>query len=249
MSLYESSLQAFYIEVPYNANELDITTTGGWGDCDLHLVYSKPPFDFYISDSYINDESISVPNAAPGTWYIVLEGFETYGGVTLNYSVTTSPGMVILNPTGKNSFVHAPIAFPAFNINPLNAKPIGLGSVAKGGDYLGINIGLYRFAGLVDIYGAFIVSANPQTVNVLDPSGSSFSSFTIGEIANALSTGVLPAGAQPWKASTTGPIDESLFGTISISTLPSGTYTAYLLVTPAGSLSSYYLWMTTFVIP
>jgi hypothetical protein len=245
----ESSLQAFYIEVPYNANELNVTTTGGWGDSDMYLIYSKPPFYLYESYNDDNEENISVPNAAPGTWYIILEGWESYGGVTLNYSVTTSPSMVILNPTGKNSFIYVPVEFPAYDINPLNAKPIGVGSVANGGNYLDINIGLYRFAGQVDIYGAFIVSAKPQTVSVLNPSGSSFSSFTIGEILNALSTGVLPAGAQPWKASTTGPIDVSLFGTIPISTLPSGTYTAYILVTPAGSLSSYYLWMTTFVIP
>jgi hypothetical protein len=136
------------------------------------------------------------------------------------------------------------------NMNPNMAKPVGVGSIAQDGWYLAVNIGLFRFSGLIDIYGAYTVSTDPQTVNVLNPNGSSFTSFTMDEIQNALSTGILPVGVQPLKANTKGPIyNINLLGNIPASTLPSGTYTVYLLVTPTGTLGTYYLWITSFIIP
>jgi hypothetical protein len=61
-----------------------------------------------------------------------------------------------------------------------------------------------------------------------------FQAFPLEEINEALSTGILPAGVQPWRANTTGPIDESLFGAVHVTSLPDGTYPLYMLVTPAG---------------
>jgi hypothetical protein len=49
----------------------------------------------------------------------------------------------------------------------------------------------------------------------------------------------------PWAAGGSGNINTPLFGDIPVSALPSGTYYFYLLVTPAGSLDSYYLWTTS----
>jgi uncharacterized delta-60 repeat protein len=154
-----------------------------------------------------------------------------------------------LIPTSKQSFFYPAVSTRIMNMNPSIAKPVGVGSVAHGGDSLDINMGLFRFSGLIDIYGAYSVSTDPQTVNVLNPNGSSFTSFTMSEIENALSTGVPPVGAQPWKTNTTGSISVNLLGSIPISTLLSGTYTAYLLVTPTGNLNSYYLWITSFEVP
>jgi hypothetical protein len=58
----------------------------------------------------------------------------------------------------------------------------------------------------------------------------------------------LSDGFLPWKPATIGPIDEPLFGNISVSALPLGAYTLYLAVTPAGNTASYYLWSTSFTI-
>ena len=56
--------------------------------------------------------------------------------------------------------------------------------------------------------------------------------------------GVPPAGAEPWKIGTMGPIDEVIKNNIPISQLQPATYTFYLLTTPAGSLANFYLWKT-----
>jgi uncharacterized delta-60 repeat protein len=156
---------------------------------------------------------------------------------------------VAVLPTSKQSFFYPAISTRVMNMYPSIAKPVGVGSVAHGGDSIDINIGLYQFSEMMDIYGAYSISTDPKTVNILNPNGSSFTSFTISEILNALLTGVPPVGFQAWKANAEGPIDINPLGTIPVSTLSSGTYTVYLLVTPAGSLSSYYLWITSFKVP
>lgn len=153
----------------------------------------------------------------------------------------------IIIPTSQQSWAYAPVDSPVMSSDPSQAKPVGVGSVATGGSILSIQIGLNQFSDLVDIYGAFTVSTDPDHVNVLNPDGASFTSFTVSEIENALLTGTPPIGAQPWKANVTGSIDEHLFD-ILISEIPSGTYTAYLLVTPTGSLIRYYIWATRFLV-
>ncbi len=151
-------------------------------------------------------------------------------------------------PNNKQSFSYSPVDTPVVSSDPAQAKPVGIGSAASGGDTLGIQIGLNEFSGSVDIYGAFTVSTDPLHVNILNSNGTSFTSFSISDIMNALSTGVPPAGAGPWRANVTESINEDLFN-MPVSSIPPGSYTVYLLATPAGSLNSYYLWITSFVIP
>jgi hypothetical protein len=122
---------------------------------------------------------------------------------------------------------------------------VGVGSVATGGNLLSIQIGLNPFSGPVDIYGAFRVSTDLDHLNVLNPDGSTFTSFTLSEILNALATGTPPAGALPWQSNVICSINEHLFD-IPVSSIPQGLYTIFLLVTPAGSLDNYYLWTTSF---
>ncbi|TNF55403.1 hypothetical protein EP227_02660 [bacterium] len=148
-------------------------------------------------------------------------------------------------PSIRQSWTYAPVALPVLGDDHLQVKPVSLGPLATGGDTLSIRIGLNQFAAPVDIYGAYRVSTNPGQVKVLRPNGTSFNAFTVTQILNALSTGVRPQGAEPWKSGVTGPIDEQLFN-IATANLPPGSYTAYLLVTPANDLSNYYLWVTRF---
>ncbi len=148
-------------------------------------------------------------------------------------------------PDGKQGFIYSPAAAPENNSDPSLAKPVGIGSFAAGGDILSIQISLNQFAGSVDVYGAYKISTDPDHVNILMPGSISFAAFTLSEIAAALSSGMPPAGAHPWKANTSGPINESLFD-LPVSNIPQGAYSVYLLVTPAGNLESYYLWETFF---
>ncbi|MBW2081205.1 MAG: hypothetical protein JRI27_09650 [Deltaproteobacteria bacterium] len=114
----------------------------------------------------------------------------------------------------------------------LKAKPIGLGTVATGGGTLSITVNTYQFSDSVDIYfGLYSPEIDPDYIYLLT-SGGAFQKISED-----------PA---PWKANITGPIDESLFGDIQTSSLPIGTYYVYLLVTPTGNLTNYYLWITSF---
>ncbi|MCK7502755.1 MAG: hypothetical protein MZV70_00775 [Desulfobacterales bacterium] len=61
-----------------------------------------------------------------------------------------------------------------------------------------------------------------------------------------------PAGSSPVaevRSNTTGPIDEHLYATFPLHYFPKGNYFLLTVVTPAGSLSGYYLWATGFVAP
>jgi hypothetical protein len=134
---------------------------------------------------------------------------------------------------------------PVLSDIPANARPIG---VSLGGIFT-VQIGLNQFSGPVDIYGAFVLASNPTKVNVLNPGpGASFTPFTLNQILTAITLGIVPPGANPWMSGVMGPINAQLVSA-PISGIPSGTYTAYLLVTPAGSLNNFYLWITLFTIP
>ena len=167
-------------------------------------------------------------------------------GITYLY-----PGVqtgTLLLPIGQNIYFYPPVTDPVKSLNPVMAKPVGVGSVAFGGYLFGLHVALEQFSGPADIYGAYYLSSNPQVIFNLKPD-LTFQTFSTQEIIQALSTGQPPAGAVPWKGSVTGPIDEFPLGNIPLSSIPSGTYNLYLLVTQAGSLNAYYLWNTYFVVP
>jgi len=137
-------------------------------------------------------------------------------------------------PTGWDSYTYEPIVHPVVSTDLSQAKPIGVGSVAEGGDMLSLYVGLSQLSGAVDVYFAlYAPSIDPNNIYTLK----SDNTFQL-----------LSAVLEPWKGNTTGHIDEPLFGDIPTSLLPPGTYYLYLAVTPAFSLDTYYLWTTYFVI-
>ena len=88
----------------------------------------------------------------------------------------------------------------------------------------------------VDMYFAvYSVALNPNEIYLFSDDGSIKAHSTDGLVRfrSAISVGV----------------DEQLFGSIPLSLLPPGTYYLYFMVTPADSLTSLYLWGTSFVVP
>jgi hypothetical protein len=73
------------------------------------------------------------------------------------------------------------------------------------------------------------VSTQPVPLNRLAPNGT----LQISSIATV-----------PWLVKTYGNINEPALGNIPVSVLPAGSYYLYLIVTPAGSITNYYLWTT-----
>lgn len=87
---------AYYkITVPASQTSLVITISGGTGDCDLYVkLGSQPSSTSYNYRPYLsgNNESVSVTNPSAGDWYIGLNGYAAYSGVTLKATYTGSTG-------------------------------------------------------------------------------------------------------------------------------------------------------------
>ena len=92
--------ERFYmIVVPSGQDELEISISGGTGDCDLYVRKDAVPttttYD-YRPYKVGNDETVTVANPAAGTWYIMLRGYTAYSGVTLVAGYSASIAVVPL---------------------------------------------------------------------------------------------------------------------------------------------------------
>jgi hypothetical protein len=81
----------FKIDVPAGQVKLDIVMSGGTGDADLYVHRgSKPTLTDWDYRPYLtgNNESVSIDNPAADTWYIMLNGYAAFDGVTLKATYT-----------------------------------------------------------------------------------------------------------------------------------------------------------------
>ena len=138
-------------------------------------------------------------------------------------------------PTSQMMFSSGPTLDPVIGAGPQNTMPMGVGSVAMGGDMLTIHAEVGQFEMPMDMYfELYMPSIDPFNVYLLNQEG---------ELQPA------SMGMSPWITGVTS-IDEMPFGAdIPTSMLPKGTYYLGLMATPAGSnMETYYFWMTNFVI-
>ena len=81
----------YKIVVPNGQGELEISISGGTGDCDLYVRYGgAPDYTMYDYRPFLfgNNETVTAANPAAGSWYIMLRGRHAYSGVTLVASYT-----------------------------------------------------------------------------------------------------------------------------------------------------------------
>lgn len=150
--------------------------------------------------------------------------------ILLSFTNTTSG---IDMPVSQQGFPpYEAVSLPVVSATPSLSEPIGVGTAAAGGTTLNIMVGTDNFTGPCDLYLAIFAPA-------LDPNN-------IYLIKSDKTLQTLASGLAPWKQGITGPINESIYGDISISQFPYGEYFLFLLATPAGNLNSYYLWQTSF---
>lgn len=87
----EGSRQFFQISVPAGATTLTVSTSGGTGDADLFVRFGTPPstasFDC-SSEGDSNAESCVIGGPGAGIWYVLIEGWTAYAGLTLTATVT-----------------------------------------------------------------------------------------------------------------------------------------------------------------
>jgi hypothetical protein len=132
-------------------------------------------------------------------------------------------------PTGKQVFNYPPTVSPVIGNSPSTSKPLGVGTIANGGDTVSLRLTLGQFAGPVDVYVGFYAPAIDNNIYL----------FTKTSIQT------LAAGLVAWKEAITT-ANEALLGDIPTDELPDGKYTLYILVTPPDNESLYYLWVTDF---
>ena len=135
------SFQYFSVAVPAGATNLSIQTSGGTGDVDLYVRFGQSPtrsaYDC-LSDNYGNTESCAASNPTAGTYYIMLEGYVAFSGLTLtasyqtgatqNYSLTvarqgTGSGTVTSSPAGISCGSTCSASYAAGTSVTLSAQP------------------------------------------------------------------------------------------------------------------------------
>ena len=87
--------EKFYkITVPAGQAKLEIVMSGGTGDADLYVRKGSKPttteWDYapYLGD---NNESVTIDNPPSATYYIMIRGFSSFGGVTLKATYAPVP--------------------------------------------------------------------------------------------------------------------------------------------------------------
>jgi len=89
----------FSIEVPAGQDALEISISGGTGDCDLYVRKGAPPTTMeydYRPFQVGNEETVSVESPEAGTWYLMLRGYSSYSGVTLQASYSAAATVTAL---------------------------------------------------------------------------------------------------------------------------------------------------------
>ena len=159
--------QKFYkITVPSGQSTLNIRIAGGTGDCDLYVRRgAQPTTSSYDYRSWLagNNETVSVSTPASGDWFVMLNGYAAYAGVTLTASYT-------INNVG--------IQDPARNANHVDA-PVQNDAAHRS---------LTTYAGVID---QFDVQYNPRYVkwwnaNKLPPGYDTYCNFFVWDVTRAM---------------------------------------------------------------
>jgi len=81
----------YTVAIPSGATNLKIAISGGTGDADLYVKFgSAPTTSSYNCRPYVtgNTESCSFASPQTGTYYVMLNGYAAFSGVTLKATWT-----------------------------------------------------------------------------------------------------------------------------------------------------------------
>jgi pseudomonalisin/xanthomonalisin len=86
LALSTGNSKVYTITVPAGRPSLTIKTSGGSGDADLYVkMGSAPTTSSYLkkSDGPTTSESITISSPAAGTYYVMVNSYATFSGVSL----------------------------------------------------------------------------------------------------------------------------------------------------------------------
>ena len=157
----------------------------------------------------------------PDAWY---EGYRAPG----TRFVVETDDRVMPAPAAGSAYVFPAVGRPILDPDPGRAMPFSIGTDPAA---LTLQTGLLRFTAPVDVYVAIHAPAVSPEIWFLR------SDNTIQPLSS---------GPAKWKENVTGPVYETLFGSIPKNVLPKGIYNFHVAVTPTGDIGAYYLWTTSF---
>ncbi|WP_428264818.1 trypsin-like serine protease [Haliangium sp.] len=91
----QGSFVHFQLEVPAGAKDLEIRIAGGSGDADLYVRHgSQPTTSAFDCRPFLNgnNETCTIDAPEAGTFFVSIQGFRTYSGVSLLATFDTGDG-------------------------------------------------------------------------------------------------------------------------------------------------------------
>lgn len=148
--------------------------------------------------------------------------------------MTTGSSATMGMPTTQQMFSYGPTTGPVMGTDISNTMPIGVGTVAMGGNMINIHVATGQFSHPMDMYLTIYSPVfDPFNIYLMHPDG------TIKPVSE---------GVEPWMAGVTA-VDETPIANLPTSELAPGTYTIGLMATPTGgNTPAYYMWTTNFVV-
>src|SRR5690606_4798000 len=145
---------------PSNATHLAVGTTGTDGDADLYVRHERLPdtgSSACKSTSPFATESCTVERPAAGNWYVLIDAFTAYSGLTLRASFATG-GSIALDVTGLPGDVEADV---------MVTGPGGHAERVRSSDTLSALVpGLYSVTAAYVQDGSAVYAGTPETQTV-----------------------------------------------------------------------------------
>ncbi len=248
VSLNNASLHRLQISISGSGR---VASTDGNYVCDSSNMTATALCSFEVpAGASLTLEAIPINGSSYSSSFLGWNGACSGGGnctlsmganatVEAKFGALDIPALMMLGPPeGIHTYSYSPTEEPVLSSTPGECKPFAVGDITGG--TLALKVGLPPFSGPVDIYlGYQAMAVNPFEIYLIVPQ------TPIGYTSAPLSS----TGIKAWAQARVEPLFQSFYGEIPVSALPAGTYVLYTLVTPAGDLSSYYLWTTTFNLP
>ena len=173
--------------------------------------------------------------------------------------VTPPPSGTMGLPTSEQTFLYNAVADPVVSADPAQAKPIGVGPLATGGNTIDLKVNIGPFEAPVDIsFFIYAPAVDPEDLYFMAPNHdmkrlsdtvgamerSSSASAVMGKREDNTPSSVKFKRIAFWKTDVTSVNEEIYKGSLA-----PGYYNLVLVVKTPGNDNNYYSWSTQVVVP